>query len=221
MRVNKEIKIVKITDSRNFILLSIHCIIMRTLYNKIATLLLLTCLVFPASGSGWEDPPSLRDRLFFGGNFGLSFGDVTSIIVSPIAGFHFTPRLAGGLGIRYEYYKNNYPGFSPYDTHIYGGSVFSRFMIVKNMGEVIGFGGLGTGLFIQGEYETLSLEREYFDFSAVDPEGRFFLHSVLVGGGIYQPIGERAGFLITVLWNLNESHKSIYSNPVIRIGFTF
>lgn len=194
---------------------------MRIVYYKILTILTLFCLAFPASGAGWEDPPSFRDRLFFGGNFGLSFGDVTSIIVSPIAGFYITPRLAGGLGVRYEYYKSNYPGHVPYDTHIYGGSVFSRYMIIKNMGEAIGFGGWGTGVFLQGEYEALSLERQHFDLSGSNPDGRFYLHSVLVGGGIYQPIGQRSGFLITVLWNLNESVNSIYSNPVIRVGFTF
>jgi len=141
--------------------------------------------------------------------------------VSPLAGFHITPRLAGGLGLRYEYYKSNYPGYVPYDTHIYGGSVFSRYMIVKNMGEAVGIGGLGTGVFIQCEYELLNLERQYFDLTNPTEGGRFNLHSILVGGGIYQPIGQRSGVMITVLWNLNESYNSIYSNPVIRFGFTF
>jgi hypothetical protein len=195
---------------------------MSTLLHRFLTALALACcLVLPVSASGWEEPPSLRDRLFFGGNFGLSFGNTTSIIVSPIAGYRITPRLAGGVGIRYEYFKSNYPGFVPYDTHIYGGSVFSRYMIIQNIGEAIGFGGLGTGVFIQGEYELLNLESQYFDHSNTNPQGRFNLHSILVGGGIYQPIGQRSGFMITVLWNLNESYNSIYSNPVIRLGFTF
>ncbi len=194
---------------------------MRVIIQKILLGSLLACLMIPDAGARWEDPPNLKDRLFFGGNFGLSFGSTTSIIVSPLAGVHITPRLSGGLGLRYEYYKSNYPGYVPYDTHIFGGSVFSRFMVIQSIGEAIGLGGLNTGLFLQGEYEILSLESQYFDLSNPSPSGRFNLHSVLVGGGLYQPIGRRSGFLITVLWNLNESYNSIYANPIIRIGFTF
>jgi hypothetical protein len=189
--------------------------------NRISLVIVLAFLIIPESGAQWEEPPSLRDRMFFGGNFGLSFGNTTSIIVSPITGVYITPRLAGGIGVRYEYFRNSYPGTVHYDTHIYGGSVFGRYMIIKNMGEAIGFGGIGTGLFVQSEYEMLSLESKWFDLTNPSPDGRFLLHSVLVGGGLYQPIGSRSGILITVLWNLNESHNSIYSNPIIRFGFNF
>lgn len=194
---------------------------MRITFHRFLIILALACLILPVSGARWEEPPSLRDRLFFGGNFGLSFGSTTTIIVSPLAGYYLTPRLAGGTGILYEYYKSNYPGYVPYDTHIYGGSVFSRYMIIRNLGEAVGIGGLGTGVFLQAEYEMLNLESQYFDLSHTNPSGRFNLHSILLGGGIYQPIGQRSGFMITVLWNLNESYNSIYSNPVIRLGFTF
>ncbi len=183
--------------------------------------ILMALLAVPSSLAEWEDPPSFRDRLFFGGNFGFSFGNTTSIIVSPLAGVRITPRLSGGIGARYEYYKNNYPGSIPFDTHIFGGSVFSRFTVIQSIGEVVGFGGLNTGLFVQGEYELLSLESEHFDHTSTSPDGRFNLHSILVGGGIYQPIGQRSGFLITILWNLNESYNTIYTNPLIRLGFTF
>ncbi len=182
---------------------------------------LLACLLITVSKAQREEEPSLRDRMFFGGNFGLTFGNATSIIVSPLAGFYITPRLAGGVGFRYEYYKSKYPGYVPFETHIFGGSVFSRYTVINNLSEAVGLGGMNMGLFLQTEYEMLSLEREYFDHTNPAAGGRFNLHSILVGGGIYQPIGQRSGFLITVLWNLNETYNSIYSNPVIRIGFNF
>lgn len=194
---------------------------MRKIIYRILIVGLLACLMIPDSGAQWEETPSFRDRIFFGGNFGLSFGNTTSIVVAPLAGFRVSPRLSTGLGIRYEYFKNSYPGYVPYDTHIYGGSVFSRYMFIRNLGEAIGIGGLNSGLFLHTEYEMLSLERKYFDISNPSSDGRFNLHSVLVGGGLYQPIGKRSGFLITVLWNLNESYNSINTNPVIRIGFVF
>ncbi len=169
----------------------------------------------------WEEKPTLRERIFFGGNFGLQFGTVTNIEISPLAGIYLTPRLAVGPGIRYEYYKSNYPGFVPYETHIYGGTVFARYMVIKNLSEAIGLG-LNFGFFGHAEYEMLSLESRYFEIGAPpNAEGRFNLHSVLLGGGIYQPIGRRAGFLLMVLWNLNETVNSPYSNPIFRIGFNF
>jgi hypothetical protein len=169
----------------------------------------------------WEEKPPLRDRIFFGGNFGLQFGTVTNIEISPLAGIYLTPRLAVGPGIRYEYFRSNYPGYVPYETHIYGGTVFSRYMVIKDLSEGIGLG-LNFGIFGHAEYEMLSLESRYFKIGAPpDESGRFNLHSVLVGGGIYQPIGRRSGFLVMVLWNLNETANSPYSNPIFRIGFNF
>ena len=194
---------------------------MQRLFKKI---LIVSFLILPVVQDAYpqrEEPPSFKERLFFGGNFGLSFGNTTSIIISPIAGYRVTPRLSTGVGLRYEYFKSNYPGYVPYDTHIFGGSLFSRFMIIKNISETIGLGGINSGIFIQGEYELLSLESQYFDLANPSPDSRFYLHSILIGGGIYQPIGRRAGFLLTVLWNLNESYNSIYANPIIRIGFNF
>ena len=81
----------------------------------IVLLLVLSCSLLKAQ---WEEKPPLRERLFFGGNFGLQFGTVTNIEISPLAGIYLTPRLAVGPGIRYEYFKSNYPGYVHYETHI-------------------------------------------------------------------------------------------------------
>ena len=53
-----------------------------------------------------------------------------------------------------------------------------------------------------------------------DPdEGRFLFNSFLVGGGFTQRIGLNNAVTFMVLWNLNESYSSPYSNPLFRIGF--
>jgi hypothetical protein len=158
------------------------------------------------------------DRIFFGGNFSLMIGTLTNIEISPLVGYHITPRLAVGTGIRFEYYRDK--GFYyPYQTTIYGGNIFSRYIIIKNLGEGINLG-LNTGLFTQVEYEILSLEKEYFD-PPYTADGRFLAHSVLVGGGIIQPLGRRSALLLTILYNLNENARSPYSNPIIRMGVIF
>ncbi len=158
------------------------------------------------------------DRIFFGGNFSLMIGTITNIEISPLVGYHITPRLAAGTGIRFEYFRDK--GFYyPYQTTIYGGNIFSRYIIIKNLGEGINLG-LNTGLFTQLEYEILSLEKEYFD-PPYTADGRFLAHSVLVGGGIIQPFGRRSALLLTILYNLNENARSPYSNPIIRMGVIF
>src|SRR5690554_7446721 len=69
-----------------------------------------------------------KDRLFFGGDLGLSFGTVTYIRVAPIIGYNISPKFAVGGGPSYQYYKDN--RYSGYETSIYGGSVFGRYFVL-------------------------------------------------------------------------------------------
>lgn len=190
--------------------------------NRLKKTILFLLLLIPVMISAQQEPEGkeeLRpiDRIFFGGNFGIMFGTITSIEVSPLIGYYLTPRLAAGVGIRFEYFRDK--GYSdPYETMIYGSNVFSRYMIISNLAEGLKIP-MNIGVFIHAEYEALSLEKSYFEPFAED--GRFIVHSVLLGGGILQPIGKRSAFLLTILYNLNESSRSPYSNPIIRVGFNF
>lgn len=157
---------------------------------------------------------TFRERLFFGGHFGLMFGTITNIELSPIVGYRFTPRLSLALGPKYQYYKEGIF----FNTHIYGGRAFARYMLIKDLNNLVPLN-LNAGLFFHTEYEGLSLEEKYF--GSLDYEGRFLLNSVLVGGGVSQPVGERGALNITVLWNINGTDNTPYTNPVIRIGFNF
>ena len=163
--------------------------------------------------------PAWRERVFFGGIFALQFGTVTAIEVSPLVGYKLTNHLSVAGGIKYEYLSDK--RFSPpYSTHIYGLRTFVRLYLIRNMGDFLG-GGLAMGFYLQAEYEGLSLERQYFDYPNYPDDGRFWLHSPLIGGGISVPTGPYGSFNFSVLYNLNETYNSIYSNPVIRIGFNF
>lgn len=148
-----------------------------------------------------NDEPS---RWFFGGYFGAQFGHVTLIDISPIVGYMLTERLALGVGATYKYYRirnffdpvNN--TVKPFRTHIYGGNTFSRFFINRNF-------------FAHGEYEYLRYSNELY--------GNANFHSVFLGGGYRQYFGSSSAAEIMILWNLNETPNSPYTNPVIRIGF--
>ena len=198
-----------------------RCSMIRYLkYNLVIVIIFLITFSSSAGLLFAQEEEDVRpiDRFFFGGNFGMQFGTITNIEISPLVGYHITPRLSAGIGTKFEYFKDK-GLYYPFETTIFGGSVFSRFVIIQNLGEGLNLG-INTGVFTQAEYELLSLEREYFEPYPTGT-GRFLVHSVLIGGGIIQPIGRRSALLVSVLYNLNESARSPYSNPIFRIGFNF
>jgi len=138
------------------------------------------------------------DRLVIGGNLGAVFGDITLVEVSPQIGYMVRPNLLGGLGIRYIYYEERNPFFT-YKTNIYGGGPFVQYFFLENF-------------LAHAEYEILNLD----DFR--NPEMRVNIQSLFVGGG-YRSVVGNAFFSVLLLYNLNETINSPYTNPILRIGF--
>jgi hypothetical protein len=161
-----------------------------------------------------EEAPPLKERLFFGGSFGLQFGTVTDIQFSPVAGLWVLPRVAVAAGPNYRYFKD------PFDaTSIYGGKAYTEFIFLQDLNNVIPLG-LHFGLFFHLEDEVLSLESSFFGTPPYDSK-RFLINTVLAGGGIRQQMGQRSSLNMTFLWALNDNGYGIYGNPEIRISFMF
>jgi hypothetical protein len=215
-----------------------------TLNNKIAavihplrTILLINILVFisfsiisgqnareeqfPYDKKATKDTPPFKERLFFGGNFGLQFGTITDIQVSPVIGLWVLPRIAVAVGPDYRYYKDRYDR-----TSIYGVKGYIQFVVIQDLNSFIPLG-VHTGIFLHLEDELLSLKSAFWKPAPSYPNilpyksDRFYLNTVLAGGGISQQIGRRSSLNFMVLWALNESGYSIYSNPELRISFSF
>ena len=150
----------------------------------------------------------------------MHVGSITDLELGPLVGYHVLPRLSLAAGIKYEYYRDK--RYRPViETHIYGLRTYVRYMILPDIGKMIPLN-INLGIYLHGEYEGLSLDREIFDYTSTNPApGRFWLSSILIGGGLRQPIGPRSSMNFSVLYNLNETANSIYSNPVFRVGFTF
>jgi hypothetical protein len=191
------------------------------LRNCLFAVLLLTGFTTQGSAQG---SPSFRERLFFGGNFGIAIGEYTDIELSPIAGYYITPRWAAGIGVSYEYYNNKYHwnlgnfNYERIETHIWGGRLFTNYVIVNNVNDWIALG-FNFRIFVHGEYEALSYEKKFFNYGAT---GRELANNFLVGGGLRFPMGKRSSMNLTVLWNLNAKINDFYGNePVIRVGFNF
>ena len=161
-------------------------------------------------GNGDGDRPAFWDRIFFGGNLGLQFGDLTFVDISPLIGYKLTDQLAVGIGGTYIYYRsrtqfliNGQPQIFEYKTNIYGGRLFTRYYFVEN-------------LFGHAEYEILNLEvPDDFIFNKLT---RTNITSFFIGGGYRQMLGGRAALELMGLYNLTEEANSPYVNPVIRIG---
>ncbi len=160
-----------------------------------------------------SEPPPFRERLFFGGSFGLQIGTITDIELSPIAGFWVLPRLAVAAGPNYRFYKDPLGR-----TDIYGGRAYTEFVVVRNLNSLIPIG-LNMGIFVHFEDEFLSLDSEFWQIPSAAK--RYNINTLLAGAGISQPVGRRSSVNMMVLWALNEAEYNIYSSPEFRITFTF
>jgi hypothetical protein len=165
-----------------------------------------------------EQAPPAKERLFYGGSFGLMFGSVTDIKVSPVVGFWVLPRIAVAAGPTYWFYKDYNLG----KTSVYGGRGYMQFVVIQDLRRLIPGSGQ-TGLFLHAEDELLSLKANYWTPLPANPQGRILINTVLAGGGLSQQIGKRASVNFMVLWPLSEPTNlyELYSKPEIRVSFTF
>ncbi|NUM51420.1 MAG: hypothetical protein HUU48_09905 [Flavobacteriales bacterium] len=148
---------------------------------------------------------SFWEKTFVGGNFGLMFGNVTLIDLSPNAGYNITESFSAGLGITYMYFSNRYYNYS---TNIFGGRVFARQKILNSF-------------LLHTEYEILNMDL----YNNLDRRvERVNYPRLLIGGGIRQNIGDHSYFMLLILFNVldDTNYISKYSfqmpNPDIRMG---
>jgi hypothetical protein len=166
----------------------------------ISFIFIVCCFSFPAvsqiiNNDEPEPGNNFNQRFFTGGNLGLQFGTITFIDVSPIIGYQISKKTQAGVGVTYRYFQDNRFNYS---TSIYGGRTFFRYFFMPN-------------LFAHSEYEVLNGEWRYNE--------RYNITSIFVGGGFAQRLGGRSFLSLMLLWNLNDSADSPYTNPVIRGGF--
>ena len=181
-------------------------------------LILFLSLFNPGLGSAQSNfernKTPFSDKLMFGGGFGLQFGTLTLIDLSPVVGYRVTDRLETGIGLTYKYYRYKNRWYDNagqgYDlkSHIYGGSVYVRYHVLKNV-------------FVHTEFEQLKYRyTQYYNTSSglAREKETANISSLFIGGGLKQPISQNSYFFIMALWNLTETSMSPYNNPIIRMG---
>ncbi len=172
-------------------------------------------------------------RVSVGGNLGVEFGTITSINVSPETMIRVVDQLHLGVGFSYDYLRAKHyfwddpnQQYLDFKANVYGGRVFVRYYLRSILDNAFG------NLFAHAEYEYLFYTRPFTQ----DPLGTIFdpygyrytrgkdileINSLFIGVGYEQPITEWAFVDIIVLYNVNETYISPYSNPVFRLGFGF
>ena len=177
----------------------------------IASIIIIVVLQKPLWGQSVDenmsDKKDFKSHLFYGGGFGLQFGTVTLVEVSPMIGYKITPKLGVGVSPTYKYYrvKDYYSTSTSTDlvTNVYGGSIFARYSIFEN-------------IFAHVEYESLFYNTKVPGYASELQQ----FNSFLVGGGYRQQIGGNSAMNLMLLWNLNDTQNSLYTNPIIRVGFS-
>jgi hypothetical protein len=159
------------------------------------------------------------ENFIFGGFFGLQFGSATYVGISPMAGYYITPKIVTGIGATYEYYYEKWYSKS-ISSSIFGGRIYGQYTFIDEIGKSTRYK-TNMGFFGQVEYEAINLDRDFSDTQKSSKTNRYWLHGVLVGGGIKQIIGKHSSFNISVMFNILEDKRSPYSNPVARVGLYF
>lgn len=178
-------------------------------------------------GSFWH-------RMTVGGYLSLQFGSITAISVSPEVSIRIVNQLYGGLGFTYQYvnfkdyfWDNKNKSYLDFRSNVYGGRIFFRYYLRSLFDNFLG------NFFAHAEYEYLNYTSPYTPVAYGDPAGTIWdpgggqykpgkqsvgINSLFVGGGYSQPIAGRVYLDLLLLFNLNESYNSPYSNPVFRMG---
>jgi hypothetical protein len=184
---------------------------------QIRSIILL--LTFALSGSiqaQTEYGETFKSRLYVGGNFGLQFGSLTSIDLSPFVGYNINRHFSAGLGMTYMFYSYRFANVN-YRSSFYGGRIFTR---IRPLPDQL------PGLFLHGEYESINNER----YVQKDPNSPYVLArawtpAVLAGLGFRQQAGTNSFFTISILYNVLDdgtAQSSVYGGPLIyRVGFVF
>ncbi len=184
-----------------------------TMLRNLAALPLLVLLALQASAQDStayvpsEKKPAIpfKDRIWFGGGIGLSFGTVTAVQLDPMVGYMLdrNRKLSAGFGPSYTYLRDNryVPAF---EMSTYGYRIFSRYRVIEQA-------------YLHAEFLHMNLE-PYFNYGF--DRGRIWVPHLLMGAGYVAPISGRSSFYLQVLFEVLQDPNSYYvgQGPILSGG---
>ena len=153
---------------------------------------------------------SWKDKMFYGGNFDIRFGnDYSILLIQPIVGYKLTEKFQVGLDPLYIYSSQTFKDYITganfkLSVNAYGSGLFCRFLINENIFAHAEYMGLNFNTYSESTGKNISK----------------FTNSMYVGGG-YMPGG--SGVYFMALYDLlYDSKSSLYRDPIVlRVGFVF
>lgn len=151
-----------------------------------------------------------KSKLFFGGNFGLGFGNVSTLInVSPQIGYRFNRYLAAGAGVNFIYSSYRYRFSNPEFKEQFGVAGLNIFGRVYPIDFLL--------LQLQPELNYTWGKYKFYDGGPDQKLDSKFVPSLIGGAGAVIPAG-RGAFLVMINYDLLQNERSPYGN---RAFFNF
>ena len=158
-----------------------------------------------------------RSRLFGGGSFALSFGNITIVNISPQVGYRFSRYFAAGVGVNGQYSSfktiNGYDGstLSREEYGVAGLNIFGRFYPIP---QII--------LQAQPEANYVWGKVKYYDTGEEFKMDGKFVPSLLLGAGGAIPMGNAGAFIIMAQYDVLQNERTPYGNKVFfSFGYNF
>lgn len=156
-----------------------------------------------------------KEKMFIGGNFGLTIGtNYTLINVSPQVGYRFNKTLAAGMGINAQYISEKYYyGSQPAYKISRGVTGLNLFGRVYPIDEIM--------IQVQPEANYVFGNIKYYDGTspASTKLDAKIVPSLLLGGGAVFPSG-RGAFIVSVFYDVLQETDSPYgARPIYNIGY--
>ena len=173
----------------------------------------LTSLAQDKEASNSLEGVPFSQRLYTGGDLGFSFGNITFVNINPIVGYRIDKKWSAGISAKYIYYRERFPEYNwEYSNSMYGGSVFTRYLI-------------GNSFLAHAEFETVNAEvREFLSTTLT----RKWVPIGLLGAGYRQGLGNTY-LQVLVLYDAINDRNSPYRNEylfgptniplILRAGF--
>jgi hypothetical protein len=149
-----------------------------------------------------KQPKPFKERIYYGGNIGLSFGSITMIGIYPLMGYKFTPKLSAGIKIAYEYIEDKRFDLN-YNTSNIGASIFARYRILRPV-------------YLHVEYAGLNYEL----YNELGESNREWVPFLLVGAGYSQHLAGNAWLNFQILFDVLQNSRSPYNRwePFYSVG---
>lgn len=161
-------------------------------------------------------PPTIWDKLIYGGGAGFGFGTNTNIFLAPQVGYLITDDFAAGVGYMYNYARwtriSTPNGWQDADftNQIHGPNVFANL-------------GIWETLFVGTQIEYLN--HDYYRYNLLS--GSFDIQNTwtpvwFLQGGFMQKVGRKGQMLLGMRINLLHDIDSPYSTswaPILQVYF--